>query len=393
MKSPIQIITLALGLLPLWTGLAAQAQAPVINGIVMAPRLTIQSATNLQDQIQYTTNLGQSNWTVLTNLFVTQSPYWFADLTAPPAPARYYRVLSLPAPSNMVSIPGGSFIMGDTFGDGGTNELPVHPVTLSSFSMDSNLVVYALWHQVYQWAATNGYSFDNVGSAWDGYNYSKGSTDPVYLVNWYDAVKWCNARSEMQSLTPCYYTSAAQTTVYRTGDIDLSNSFVNWNATGYRLPTEAEWEAAARGGSPCHRFPWSDTNVITWSSANYCGDPSDYTYDLSSSLSYDPAFSTGVNEPYTSPVGSFPPNGYGLYDMAGNLWEWCWDWYAAAWYSNAGATQSDPRGPSAGDSDSRVLRGGSWYDFAGYARCSYRGYNLLPTSADSNIGFRCVSGF
>ena len=283
--------------------------------------------------------------------------------------------------------------MGDTFGEGGTNELPVHPVSVSGFSMDTNLVTYALWQQVYQWATNHGYGFDDTGSAYGGYNYSIGTNYPVQLVNWFDAVKWCNARSEMQSLTPCYYTSNTLTTVYRAGDINVSNSWVNWNAGGYRLPTEAEWEKAARGGALCQRFPWADTNVITWSRANYYGDPVDFSYDLSSSSSYDPTFSASGIQPFTSPAGYFAPNSYGLYDMAGNVWEWCWDWYDAGWYANPAATLADTRGPSAGTSVSRVLRGGSWYDYAEYARCAYRGYNIAPNSVYSNIGFRCVSGY
>ena len=392
MKSRIQLLRLALGPLILGAGLAAQAAAPVITGTAMAPRLTIQSDTNVLNQIQYTNRLGSGTWTTLTNLLVTQSPYWFADLSAPPAAARYYRVLSVPAPSGLALVSTGLFIMGDTFGEGGPNELPVHPVSVSGFYLDTNLVTYAVWSQVYQWATNHSYSFTNAGSTWNGYNYSKGSTHPVHLVNWYDAIKWCNARSEMQSLAPCYYTSSAQTTVFRTGTNDLSSACVNWNANGYRLPTEAEWEKAARGGSLCHRFPWTDTNVVTWSRANYQGDPVDFSYDLSPSAGYHPTFSADGIQPYTSPAGSFAPNGYGLYDMAGNVWEWCWDWYDSAWYSNTGATQTDCRGPAAATSGCRVLRGGSWFEYAEYVRCSYRGYNIGPDAAYSNIGFRCVRG-
>lgn len=143
-------------------------------------------------------------------------------------------------------------------------------------------------------------------------------------MNWFDVVKRCNARSEMQSLPPCYYTSNTWATVYRTGELNVSNSWVNWNAGGCRLPTEAEWEKAARGGALCQRFPWSGTNVISWNRANYQGDPTYFSYDSSTNDSFDPAFNAG-NEPYTSPAGHFASNGYGLCDMAGNVWEWCWD--------------------------------------------------------------------
>jgi formylglycine-generating enzyme required for sulfatase activity len=390
MKPRIQI--LAVGLLTLLPDLAAQAASPVITGVAMAPVLTIQSDTNVLNQIQYTNTLSQGNWATLTNLVVTQSPYSFADVSAPPAASRYYRVLSVAVPSGMALIPAGTFIMGDAFGEGGTNERPVHAVSVSGFYMDTNLVTYALWQQVYQWATNHGYSFDDAGSSYGGYNYSKGDAHPVHLVNWNDAVKWCNAHSEMQSLPPCYYTSAAQTTVYRTGDLTLSNACVNWNASSYRLPTEAEWEKAARGASDCRRFPWGDTNVITWSRANYQGDPADFSFDLSSSNAYQPTFSADGIEPYTSPAGYFAPNGYGLCDMAGNVWEWCWDWYDPAWYAQTGATQNDTRGPTTSPAGLRVLKGGSWYENAGYARCSYRGYTVFPSEVYSNVGFRCVRG-
>jgi len=118
-------------------------------------------------------------------------------------------------------------------------ERPVHTVSVSAFYMDRTEVTKALWDEVYQWAIANGYSFDNQGSG-------KAANHPVHSVNWYDTVKWCNARSQKEGRTPAYYTSAAQTTVYRTGQMDVRNDWVKWSA-GYRLPTEAEWEKAGRG--------------------------------------------------------------------------------------------------------------------------------------------------
>jgi formylglycine-generating enzyme required for sulfatase activity len=236
--------------------------------------------------------------------------------------------------------------------------------------MDEYDVTYALWQTVYNWAIAHGYSFDYPGSG-------KAANHPVQSIDWYDCVKWCNARSEMGGLTPAYYTTAAQTVVYRTGEMDLANGCVNWNA-GYRLPTEAEWEKGARGGLSGQRFPWGMT--ISESQANYYSEY-EYPYDLSDT-GYNPTFATGAY-PYTSPVGSFGANGYGLYDMAGNVWQWCWDWYGTPY-----AGGSDPRGPASGSN--RVYRGGSWYDYAIYCRSAYRNNYYWPDYRYYYNGFRSV---
>jgi formylglycine-generating enzyme required for sulfatase activity len=282
----------------------------------------------------------------------------------------------------MAPVPAGSFLMGDTFAEGDIGERPTHTVNVSAFCMDTNLVSYALWTNIYQWATSHGYSFDHAGGG-------KAADHPVQQISWYDMVKWCNARSEKEGLTPCYYTDASQATPYRSGSIDLGSSDVKWTANGYRLPTEAEWEKAARGGAAGHRFPWTVVDTIDWSRANYYASPGTWSYEANGPGGYNPTFLIG-GLPYTSPVGSFAPNGYGLYDMAGNLFEWCWDWYDGAYYSSSPGTDPRGRGPASGD-PSRVLRGGSWAYLANNARCADRLYNA-PAYAFNHVGFRCVRG-
>jgi len=262
-------------------------------------------------------------------------------------------------PSTMVLIPGGSFQMGDTFGEGPSWELPVHSVYVSAFYMDETKVTKAQWDEVANWAAANGYDISAAGGS------GKGPDHPVYNVTWYESVKWCNARSEMQGLTPAYYTSSARLKVYRTGELDVQNDWVSWD-TGYRLPTDAEWEKAARGGASGHRFPWSDIDTIQHARANYWSQ-STITYDTSPTRGPHPDYAVG-EYPYTSPVGSFAPNGYGLYDMAGNLREWCWDWFSETYYANSPGT--DPRGPASGSQ--RVGRCGDWGNSAFVCRVASR---------------------
>jgi formylglycine-generating enzyme required for sulfatase activity len=378
---------LAIGVAALGICLVAQAAAPAIANIAMVPRLTIQSDIGSTNEIQYATSLNQTNWTALADVVVTQSPFTYADINAPPAPQRFYRVVALnqtpsAAPTNMVLIPAGSFTMGDAL-DGVSFFLPLHTVQVSAFYMDKYLVTTTLWNDVYNWAISQGYVF-KYGAL------RKAKNHPVYALTWYDCVKWCNARSEKEGRRPAYYTDPDQTAVYRTaGDVE---PYVNWNS-GYRLPTEAEWEKAARGGLEGKRFPWG--NTISWSQANYNAQPALWFYDVNPSAGTNPAFNDGV-APFLSPVGSFPANGYGLYDMAGNVFQWCWDLLD----NYASGAQTDPHGPGTpGPDPYRVLRGGSCgkpyggdSDQAPYCRSAHRhgaGPGWAP-GGDFWIGFRCV---
>jgi formylglycine-generating enzyme required for sulfatase activity len=300
--------------------------------------------------------------------------------------------------NELVLVPAGEFQMGDTFSEGGWWERPVHPVAVGAFWMDKCEVTVAKWNEVYNWAITNGYKFECPRFSWD-----KTATHPCGGLTWYDCVKWCNARSEKEGLMPCYYTSRAKTTVYRSpiqlanpsasrlpsaGELDVQNDWVRWDANGYRLPTETEWERAARGGVAARRFPWPDADTITHDRANYFSTNL-YAYDVSSTRMFHPGWNKNP-KPYTSPVGSFAPNGYGLYDMAGNVGEWCWDYSRP--YGPAALV--DPRGPKAvpdgqNPRQSRVWRGGGWESHAKSLRCAFR-LGDLPDMNRQCIGFRCV---
>ena len=255
------------------------------------------------------------------------------------------------APSGMVYVPAGS--------NSGTDS------SFGSYSVSSSSNLYvnaaeiskSTWDSAYSWAVGNGYTFN-------GTHFGKGSSHPITNVDWYDCIVWCNAKSEMEGLTPCY--------TYQNGNpVNLHNQYVtivfDSSADGYRLPTNSEWEYLARGGEEGLRFPWG--NTITHNEANYQSDSS-YSYDLNFDENgydgYHPDYDQG-GYPYTSPGGAFEPNGFGLYDMAGNVWEWCWNASGSA----------------------RAQRSGSWSQFADEARCGNVDY-VTPLARNNVVGFRIV---
>ncbi len=361
------------------TVFAAGAE-PIAPGELVAPKLeivggnlnfTVQpSVAGRSYLLQYADTLQGGTWQNLGgvvigdgNNLVISTPYTSG------VPRRFYRLaLDTPAgvPEGFSFIPAGAFLMGRTSGDTDLADAPPVTVTVSAFFMGKYEVTKALWDEVRTWGAANGYTDLVVGGG-------KAANHPVQTISWYDVVKWCNARSQRDGLTPVYTVSG---TIMK---IDTLTPVANWSANGYRLPTEAEWEKAARGGVSGKRFP-SGSDTISHSQANYYGI-SGLSYDLSGAFaSSHPSYNTG-GAPYTAPVRSFAANGYGLYDVAGNISEWCWDWYGAPYASGT----NDPRGAESGTY--RMARGGNWFNWATNCRAADRNGNT-PAYAGYNFGFR-----
>jgi formylglycine-generating enzyme required for sulfatase activity len=216
---------------------------------------------------------------------------------------------------------------------------------------------YELWNEVRVWAEANGYTFANQGS--NGY---QGTTNhPVTMVSWQDVIVWCNAYSEKENRYPVYTYSGA-VIKDATDSTACDNAEMDKTKSGFRLPTEVEWEFAARGGDPSDTTNWG----YTYAGSNTVGNVAWYSDN------------SGGN---THPVGEKAANSAGLYDMSGNVFEWCWDWYGSV------SSNTPADGVTAGRG--RMLRGGSWSNDAYLADVSYRGSNY-PNYAGSGICFRVV---
>jgi len=263
---------------------------------------------------------------------------------------------------SFIPITGGTFIMGDTWGGGESKELPTHTVSVSDFSLGKYQVTYEEWKEVYDWAILNGYIFSNIGRAGSN-GISGGGTvlEPVTMINWRDMIVWCNSASEYKGLLPVYsYNGLIIKDARDSNDTACDNAECNWSLSGYRLPTEAEWEFTARGGNSdtnAGRYSGSDIiNNVAWYSSN-CGDE-------------------------THPVGEKQANELGFFDMTGNVNEYCWDWYGA--YSDI--TQTNPVGPLSGTY--RVSRGGPYYFTEIDNRIAYRHVVYKPLFEYDHVGFR-----
>lgn len=273
----------------------------------------------------------------------------------------------------MKFIPSGTFTMGDDTG-GEQSAMPAHPVQVAAFYLDKFEVTLGDWKKVVAWAVQHGYDLPVDLS------FSPPLDHPAPGVSWYQAVKWCNARSEMEGRVPAYYTDAAATQVYRTGSLDLVAANVNWAGNGYRLPTEAEWERASRGGLEGKIYSWGDESLV--------GRTNGWQYQQEIDNTESPY-------PLSTPVGYFDghqavpgpdmANGFGLYDMSGNAWEWCWD--REGDYEKPKAF--DPKGPDTGGM--RLTRGGSWWNNEADMTNAHR-YPFPPVGETvyGQIGFRTM---
>jgi formylglycine-generating enzyme required for sulfatase activity len=302
----------------------------------------------------------------------------------------FYRVAQIDfPPPGMALIDAGSFRMGDPYEEGDEMELPVHTVTLDSYWIERYEVTYELWSRIRS-AASGALGYTDLATGAQGWSNGQPSGErghPVTRVSWYDAVKWCNARSQLEGLTPVYYTSSGKTNLYRTGQINLAPDCVDWTANGYRLPTEAEREKAARGGLVGHHFPWRSLGG-TWSEHidGTCGNylnSGDYYEQGTTRIGYYNGGQTVTNNTGTYLAGQDMANLFGLYDMAGNVGEWCWDCFDA--YGSSPV--ENPHGPSGGTD--RVIRDGSWYVGPSTLRCAAR-FSSVPTGFSSDVGLRCV---
>ena len=233
--------------------------------------------------------------------------------------------------------------------DGNDDENPIHSVTLSSFYLSRHEVTFNEY---------DAFCDDTNRDKPDDEGWGRG-TRPVINISWHDAVAYCNWRSRLEGKAEVYTIRGEQVTA-------------NWQADGYRLPTESEWEYAARSEGTNQTWAGTNSEKDLYRYGNFCDKNCSFRWKKKDQ---------NDQYPNTAPVGSFLPNDQGLFDMSGNVYEWCWDWKGA--YS--GSAQTNPRGSDEGSY--RVLRGGSWYNVPAYLRCSNRNFGS-PGDRSRSFGFR-----
>ena len=277
---------------------------------------------------------------------------WFLSIVGAAGCAALTQAPRTTPPAGMVLIPGGTFEMGDVMNDNeSTNEKPVHTVTLSDFYLATHELSFAEYDAFCTATGREKPAYGDWGPP----------SRPVTDVSWQDAVAYCNWRSRQEGLQEVY-------------TLNGENVSANWNAKGYRLPTEAEWEYAAREGGQKVRFGDGQNTA----------DPA--RINFRALAAYKKPYSVvGTHRRQTVAVGSLnAPNALGLHDMSGNVGEWCWDWYG----SYTATAQNNPRGLDSGSD--RVFRGGSWFDYPAYVRAASR-YGNSPGLSYLDLGFRLAS--
>jgi len=318
---------------------------------------TIKTGVKSSETISGLMN-GTEYHVVVTALDASGESQWSSEVTATPhlVPVTTEIDLGGGIKMNFAQIPAGTFQMGEVF----YNE-PVHQVTISrAFYMGQYEVTQAHYKQL---MGTNPSYFTATQTT----GYTNTDNQPVEQVSWFDAVRFCNALSENQGLTPCYTNQSSNTTI-----ADNDTVTCNWSATGYRLPTEAEWEYACRGGTTSTYYWGSDTSETTIKQYAW--------YQLNSNPSY--WTTPHADKGGIQPIGTKLANAFGLYDMLGNVSEWAWDSYGS-YSSNA---QIDPKG--ADSNSSPVYRGGGWGAPNGNLRSADRIASNRPTDGNAVIGFR-----